>query len=205
MPPDMAFAGVMADPSDRYFKLGMDSLKATMNDQKSIFGIFVGLCALFVLWLWASGNGVTLWKAATGQSASAPGASNLAANTVGGQSAPLGGTSAGTTNTTMSIPNYAPTTGAITPSGAQSIGGNTYNGAMSGGVSITPTSIAYSATVPASVSNTNGSTNWLSWLTTPLTNAGIGGLAPDFANASFSSWSDPLAANVVGGNSAPLG
>lgn len=207
MPVDLAVTGVVADPRNRHLAVGMDSDQATMNDQKSIFGILVGLVALFALWLWASGNGQQLLAAATGTGTST---TPLAANTTGGNSAPLGGTSsAGSVSTTIAVPQYVSTTAAIVPTNPNAIGGYTYGGATSGGVSITPTVLANSTSVPA-VTQVGSIPNWLSGIINSTaatvqnaTSLGTSQAAPN--SGSFGDYSGPLAANTVGGESAPLG
>jgi hypothetical protein len=163
-------------------------------DQKSIFGVLVGIAALFLLWLWASGNAKTLWAAASGTpSTTTPttGAATgtVAANVVNGASAPLGG------STQISVPNYTSTLPAITFPTAGSIGGYTTSGAQSGGVSIAPTAIANAQGAVSSGYSGNFVNNALQWL-------GIGAASN---TASYGTWDSGPAANVVGGNSAPLG
>jgi hypothetical protein len=174
-----------------------------VNDQKSIFGILVGLVALFAFWLWATGRFATLVTAMGGTNP--VGTSSAATSTNGDAGAPA---AASRTSQSVAIPNYANTTAAAqslslsTPyglglGGASSLGGYTVNGAMSGGVSVTPSVFANTFSIPKPVSSSGGN-DWLSELfgaqTTsvgPATgSAGVGG-------------ND--AANIVGGNSAPLG
>jgi hypothetical protein len=105
------------------------------NDDRSIFGVLVGLAALFVLWLWASGNGAKLWAVAT---SSNPTTSTTPSTTPAYE--PGGGLNTLAPSTT---PAYEPgggvnTLAAIVSPYADAIAGNTYAGAQSGGVSVTP-------------------------------------------------------------------
>jgi hypothetical protein len=191
------------------------------SDTKSIFGVLVGLMALFLLWLWASGNAAALWAVASGKPASSTASTAPAANVVGGNAAPLGGSPVSTgisvpnyvaptaTVAAVTVPQYINTTAAIAAPSTQSIGGFTYAGAQSGGVQITPTALLNTFSTPATTEITSTNTplgqgggaiaNWLLNVLDPL---GIGGgsVSP---TASFGSYNDP-AANVAGGNAAPL-
>lgn len=151
-----------------------------MTDQKSIFGVLVGLAALFLLWLWASGNAATLWAAATGT----PTASTPTTGTATGaaQAAPNAGSfgTYGTANTVAQPTSYINTTpAAVIEVNPSSIGGYTVAGAQSGGVAVMPTVIANTNSIPS--------------------NASI-----DEANSLLSFLGLNSQANVVGGNAAPL-
>ncbi len=120
-------------------------------DQKSIFGVLVALAALFILWLWASGNAATLWAAATGNASS-----STTATTGAGIAAPNSGSfgtynsvSPTTLNTTVNVPNYTSTLPAVQLPSPTNIAGATFSGATNGGVSVTPTVLANSNSVPA--------------------------------------------------------
>ena len=171
-----------------------------MNDQKSVFGIFVGLIALFAFWLWATGRYAQL---ATALGAAPAAVAGAAASSVTGSA---GAPAAAASSSAVTIPNYANTSQAVqslqlsTPyglnlGGANMLGGFTVAGATSGGVSVTPTVFANSQSVPPVTSQAGG--DWLSGLFADLT-----GTTTLTAGAA-SGGND--AANVAGGNSAPLG
>lgn len=126
--------------------------KNSMNasDQKSIFGILVAIAALFLLWLWASGNAATLWAAANGSgtNTSTPNSATNAAPNAGSFGA-YGTATPTALNTTVNVPNYTTTIPAIQYNTAGAIGGNTSTGAVSGGAGVTPTVLANSNSVPA--------------------------------------------------------
>ena len=158
-------------------------------DEKSIFGVLVALAAIFILWLWASGNAAALWYAISGAAASSPVATGAAAAATNGSSgASLAASVTPTPSSqvsTVTVPNYASNVqangfsinsllnaaqGGTAPSyygiqlpNPESIGGNTLNGAVSGGVSVTPTVFSQSTSVPAYTSTTQSS-DWLSEL-----------------------------------------
>jgi hypothetical protein len=144
-----------------------------MNDQKSIFGIAVGLVALFAFWLWASGR----YSAFAALASGAPAA--VATATTGAASAAANGAGATQTSSagSLTIPTYVDTSPLIaqlnalqtsTPAGIalgspQAMAGMTVNGATSGGVSVTPNVFANTSSVAPSLFSAS-SGNWVSEL-----------------------------------------
>jgi len=170
------------------------------SDSKSIFGVLVGLGALFLLWLWASGNAAQLWAAATGTTvatpptpaaaATSPSAYMQGSNTTGPVVAAA--TPAATIGS-VAVPQFVNTSPAITTPPASAIAGLTLAGAQSGGVQVTPTVLYNTSSVPATTGygpgalQNSGVTNWLLNVLDPL---GIGGGSVG-GTASFGSWDDP--------------
>jgi hypothetical protein len=177
------------------------------SDSKSIFGVLVGLFALFLLWLWASGNAAQLWAVVSGTPAPSTSTTAKPTSTVA-TTTPIAGSpiQTGITVPTYQTPQlttvatptqYINTSPAITAPSPQSIGGLTFAGAQSGGVQITPSVFANSSSVPAAPAITYSQTptqqglqtasNWLQNVLDPL---GIGGGAPAEANASWGTYGD---------------
>ena len=125
-------------------------------DEKSIFGVLVALAAIFILWLWASGNAAALWSAISGAAVSTVTVPNYASNVQA---------SGFSINSLLNAAqgSTAPSYYGIQLPNPESIGGNTFSGAMSGGVSVTPTVFSQSTSVPAYTSTTQSS-DWLSEL-----------------------------------------
>lgn len=122
-----------------------------MQDSKSVFGVLVGLFALFCLWLFASGNWGKLYAAVTGGTSSAAPSSTTA-----------GAPAAVATGAPAQVTTVAPTTNyasgiSILPLPTNPIGGG--GGATSGGVSVTPSALNALAGEPVPGQTT--APNWL--------------------------------------------
>jgi hypothetical protein len=202
-----------------------------MNDQKSIFGILAGLLCLFAFWLWATGKFGQLKTALGATPAATPGdaSKNDAANVTGGNAAPLSGTIQipNYQNTTAAANQLHDLAANVLGGNSAPLGGG--GGAISGAVSITPSIFVNSASVAPdhySIDSTGGKIQAIAaGLSTLFTFNSLGNKvnaasqslpvqSPGVVNVdvpTFTSFALPAidrssgdAANVTGGNSAPL-
>ena len=142
-----------------------------MQDQKSIFGIVLGLVALFCFWLWASGKYAAFLALATGTAPASTATGAAATSTNGSTGGPLAASSGGSSGS-VTIPNYVNTSPLATalaaiqssPAYNSSLGGYTTTGAVGGGTQVTPTVLANSTSIPTATVAAGNNGDWLASL-----------------------------------------